>query len=125
MKRALNILKRAVEDFNYEFKYEQTIEDVIDQAINCIEDNVDYDYVDFCEVSNHYQHYSWNDGCGLSIEMSGQLISSEDRANKYYRFNFETYKFDEIPWYQHSDDDYIVIDRVVNTFGKVALLLSR
>lgn len=125
MKRALNILKRAVEDFNFSFKYEQTIEDVIDDAINCIQDNIDFDYVDFCEVSNHYQHYSWDDGCGYSIEMSGQLISPDDRANKYFRYNFETNKYEQIPWYKHTDDDYIAIDLVVNTFGKVALLLSR
>lgn len=123
MKRTLNIISRAIEDFGLEVDMNDSVQDVLDQAINLIEDNVEYDYISECERSNHWGHISWNDGKGFSLEADGEFISSEDRFNHYYRY--ENGEYHKIAWYDHTDDDYVAVYDVIDTNGQRALLVCK
>ena len=83
MKRTLNIISRAVEDFGMEFDLNDSVQDVLDQAMNLIEKNVEYDYISECECSNHWDHINWNDGMGFDLQADGEFISGQDRFNHY------------------------------------------
>lgn len=123
MKRTLNIIERAIEDFGLEVDMKDSMQDILDKAMNTIENAVEYDYISECERSTHWNHINWNDGYGFDLEADGEFISGNDRFNKYYRFENGEYK--EIAWYDHTDDDYVMVYDVIDTYGKRALLVAK
>lgn len=123
MKRTLNIIERAIEDFGLEVDMNYSMQDVLDQAMNAIEDAVEYDYISECERSRHWDHISWSDGNGFNLEADGEFISGNERSNKYYRY--ENGEYHQIPWYEHTADDYVAVYDVLDTYGKRALLVAK
>lgn len=123
MKRTLNIIERAIEDFGLEVDMNDSMQDILDQAMNAIEDAVEYDYISECERNGHWDHISWNDGVGFELEADGQFLSSYEHDNKYYRY--ENGEYHQIPWYEHTDDDYVAVYDVLDTHGKRALLVAK
>lgn len=123
MKRTLNIISRAINDFGLEVDMNDSMQEILDQAMNTIEDAVEYDYISECERSRHWDHISWNDGKGFDLEADGEFISSDDRHNHYYRRENGEYK--AIDWYDHTDDDYVMVHTVIDTDGRRALLVAK
>ncbi len=119
--RVLNIIKRAVNEFDLHFNLEDTIEDVFCEAQNAIEDNVDYDGIAICERNNHYTHVSWSDGKDFDYDADGEFISTDDRYNRYFRNVDGTWT--EVEWFEYDENDYILMDFVLDTDGnKIALV---
>lgn len=119
--RVLNIIQRAVNEFDLHFTLEDTLQDIFDDALNTIEDNVDYDDIDICERNRHYTHVSWSDGKGFDCEADGEFISMDDSHNRYFR-NVDG-KWNEIEWFEHSEDDYVLMCFEIDTDGnKIALV---
>lgn len=123
MKRTLNIISRAINDFGLEVDMNDTMQEVLDQAMNTIEDAVEYDYISECERGTHYDHISWSDGKGFDLEADGEFISSDDRHNHYFRYENGEYK--AIDWFEHTDDDYVMVHTVIDTDGRRALLVAK
>lgn len=124
MKRTLNIISRAINDFGLEVDMNDTMQEVLDQAMNTIEDAVEYDYISECERGTHYDHISWSDGKGFDLEADGEFISSDDRHNRYFRKD-DKGGFSEITWYDHTADDYVMVHTVIDTDGRRALLVAK
>ena len=123
MKRTLNIISRAINDFGLEVDMNDTMYEVLDQAMNTIEDAVEYDYISECERNRHWDHISWNDGKGFDLEADGEFISSDDRNNHYFRYENGEYK--AIDWFDHTDDDYVMVYDVIDTDGLRAMLVAK
>lgn len=124
MKRTFNIINRAVNAFDMEIDMSESLQAILDEAMNVIEENVEYDYICECERGRHYDHISWNDGKGFDIESDGEFVSGDDKHNKYFRKD-EHGVFSEIEWYEHEDSDYVLMDKVIDTDGMVVLLVSK
>ena len=121
MKRTFNIIERAVFDFSLEIDMNDSMQEIFDAAQNAICDGTSYDYISECERSRHYDHISWNDGKGFDYEADGQFISSDDRHNHYFRYENGIYR--EIEWFDHTNQDYVLVDYVLDSDGqKVALV---
>lgn len=124
MKRTMNIIERAINEFGMAVDMNESLQDIFDQAQNTIEDNVEYDYISECERNNHFDHISWNDGNGFDLEADGEFINREERFNKFYRFENDKYK--EVAWYDHNDDtDYVMVYDCLDTDGQRARLVCR
>lgn len=130
MERTLNIIRRAVNEFGLEVDMNDSLQDILDQAMNIIEENVEYDYISECERNRHYDHISWSDGKGFELEADGEFISSNDRNNHYYRYEVTDKKsncgeYREIPWYDHTADDYIFVHDCLDTDGMRVRLVCK
>ena len=123
MKRTFNIIERAVFDFSLEIDMNDSMQDIFDAAQNAIENGTEYDYISECERSRHYDHISWNDGKGFAYEADGQFISSDDRHNHYFRYENGEYR--EIEWFEHNENDYVLMDYVLDSDGQKVALVCR
>lgn len=123
MKRALNIIKRAINDFGLEVDMNDTMQDILDQAMNAIEDAVEYDYISECERSRHWDHICWDDGKDFVLEADGEFVSPYEHDNKYYRY--ENGEYHEIPWYEHTDGDYVMVYDVIDADGQRVRLIAK
>jgi hypothetical protein len=123
MKRVLNIIERAVREFEMNINMNDSLQDIFDEAQNIIEDNVAYDYIDECERNRHFDHISWSDGKGFSVEADGEFISKEEDFNTFYRH--ENGEFNQIPYYDHTDDDYVTVYDVLDTDGNRVRLVAK
>ena len=122
MKRIFNIIKRASDDFGMEVDMQDSLQDIFDNACNAITDAIDYDYVSECERGRHYDHITWDDGMGYMLEADGEFISSDDSKNTYFRKD-EKGEFHEIEWFEHNENDYILMEHDFDTNGqRVALV---
>ena len=122
MIRTLNIIRRAI-DLGLQVDMNDSMQEVRDKAMNAIEDAVEYDYISECERNRHWDHISWNDGKGFDLEADGEFISSDERHNKYYRYEEGEYK--EIDWFDHTDDDYVMVYDVLDTDGQRVRLVAK
>ena len=122
-KRILSIIKRAVEEFDLHFTLEDSLQDVFDAAQNAIEENVDYDAIDVCERNKHYTHVSWSDDKGHVLEADGEFISTNDEYNRYFREVNGTWT--EIDWFEHDDNDYILMAFEIDTDGQKIALVTK
>lgn len=123
MKRTFNIIERAINDFSLEIDMNDSLQDILAQAMNAIEDGTEYDYVSECERSQHYDHISWSDGKGFSYEADGQFISGDDRNNHYFRYENGEYR--GIDWFEHDENDYVLMDFVIDTNGQRVALICK
>ena len=122
MKRVLNIIERAVNEFEMKVDMEKSLQDTFDEAQNKIDWCVEYDYISMCESGNHHQHIWWSDGKGFTYEADGEFLSSDDRRNTYFRYKGNG-EYEKIEWYDHDDNDYVLMDYAIDTDGmKVALV---
>ena len=123
MKRVLNIIERAVSEFGMDVDMSDSMEDVFCNAMNTIEANVEYERIDVCDTSNHHEHVSWSDGKGYHYEADGFFISSDDRNNTYFRYKGNG-EYEKIDWFEHDENDYVLMDVVLDTDGERVALVS-
>lgn len=124
MKRTLNIISRAVEMYDFAPSMESTLADILGEAENIIIDNLDdVDRVAECIRSRHYDHIVWVDG-DYTYEADGQFVNFQPRDNTYYRFDSEKREFVKIPWYEATDGDYILMDKVFDADGRYTALVA-
>ena len=123
MERTFNIIERAISDFSLEIDMNDSMQDIFDAAQNAIENGTEYDYISECERSRHYDHISWSDGMGFSYEPDGQFISGGDRNNRYFRY--ENGEYHEIEWFEHDENDYVLMDYVLDSDGQKVALVCR
>lgn len=117
--RVINTIGRAVREFGFKADMNECIDDVFADAMECIEDHVNFDYISECEVSGG--HLSWDDGNGFNLEADGEFISSDERLNVYYRYENGEYR--KIEWYEAKKGDYVVVYDVIDSDGQRALLV--
>lgn len=122
MIRTLNIIRRAI-DLGLQVDMNDSMQEVRDKAMNTIENAVEFDYISECERSRHWDHISWNDDKGFDLESDGEFISRDDRHNKYYRY--ENGEYHEIDWFDHTDDDYVMVYDVIDTDGLRVRLVAK
>lgn len=122
--RAFNIIERAASEFGYEYDMDDTLNEILDGAMNAITDAVDYDRIEVCERSRHYDHVSWMDDKDFQYEADGQFIRGDDSKNTYFRRD-EKGDFQQIEWFEHNEDDYILMDTVIDTDGQVVWLICQ
>lgn len=122
--RIFNIIERAEKDFGYTYDMEDTLQDILDQAENTIRENVEYDRIDVCERGRHYDSIDWTDGKGYVLNACGEFISTDDSKNTYFRRD-ENGKFHKIEWFEHTEDDYILMDYDIDTDGQLVALISQ
>ena len=123
MKRVFNIIERAINEFDMDVDMSDSLQDIFDQAQNTIDDNVEYDYISECESSNHHEHISWSDDKGFSYEADGQFLSGDDRHNTYFRYKCNG-EYEKIAWFEHDENDYVLMDYVIDTDGQKVALVS-
>ena len=123
MNRVFNIIERAETEFSYEYDMQDSLLDILGGAEDEIINNVDYDIIDECETNRHYNHISWADDYGFTFEAVGEFLSTDDRHNRYFRMDFGDMV--EIKWYDHKEGDYVLMDRVINSEGKVVALVAK
>ena len=121
--RVINIISRAINDFGLEVDMNDSMQDILDQAMNAIEDAVEYDYISECERNRHWNHISWNDGNGFDLEADGEFVSSDERFNVYYRYENGHYR--KIEWYEQTGEDYVMVYDVIDSNGKLVILVAK
>ena len=121
--RVINIIGRAINDFGLEVDMNDSMQDVLDQAMNAIENAVEYDYISECERNRHWNHISWNDGNGFDLEADGEFISSDERHNVYYRYENGEYR--KIDWWEQKEDDYVMVYDVIDSNGQRVGLVAK
>ena len=121
--RVINIISRAINDFGLEVDMNDSMQDILDQAMNAIEDAVEYDYISECERNRHWNHISWNDGNGFDLEADGEFVSSDERFNVYYRYENGHYR--KIEWYEQTGEDYVMVYDVIDSNGKRVILVAK
>lgn len=121
MKRVFNIINRAI-NLGYDVDLQDALIDILGEAEAIILE-ADVDYISVCDASRHYDHISWSDGKGFTYEADGQYLSSDDSRNHYYRYQDGQYH--EVPWYDHTEDDFVAMEHVVDTDGKHVLLIAK
>ena len=124
MKRVLNIIERAVDEFGMKVDMSESVEDVFCQALNVIEEKVDYDYISECESSNHHEHIGWSDDKGFTYEADGQFLSGDYRNNTYFRYKGNG-EYEKIEWFEQEENDYVLMDYVIDTDGLKVALVSK
>ena len=124
MKRVLNIIERAVDEFEMKVDMSDSVEDVFCQALNVIDEKVDYDYISECESSNHHEHISWSDDKGFTYQADGQLLSGDYRNNTYFRYKGNG-EYEKIEWFEQEENDYVLMDYVIDTDGLKVALVSK
>lgn len=121
--RVFNTIERAINDFGLEVDMSDSLQDIFDQAMNAIENAVEYDYISECERNRHWNHISWYDGNGFYLEVDGEFISSDERHNLYYRY--ENGKYREIEWYEHTNNDFVMVHDVIDSNGLRVRLVAK
>ena len=122
MQRVFNIIERAINEFDMDVDMSDSLQNIFDQAQNTIDDNVEYDYISECESSNYHEHISWSDDKGFSYEADGQFLSGDERHNTYFRKGNGEYE--KIAWFEHDENDYVLMDYVIDTDGQKVALVS-
>lgn len=123
MKRVFNIIERAINEFDMDVDMSDSLQDIFDQAQDTIYDNVEYDYISECESSNYHEHISWSDDKGFSYEADGQFLSSDDSHNTYFRYKGNG-EYEKIDWFEHDENDYVLMDYAIDTDGQKVALVS-
>lgn len=121
-KRIINIIERAEEEFDYQYSMDDTLQEILDGAEDAILSEINYDIIRVCETNRHYDHISCSDE-DLQYEADGQFLNMDESRNKYYRDYGDEYK--QIEWYERTDDDYVLMERVVNHEGFVVALIAK
>lgn len=121
--RVINIIARAFNDFGLKVDMNDSLQDIFEQAMNAIEDAVEYDYISECERNRHWDHISWNDRNGFELEADGVFISSDERHNVYYRFENGVYR--QIEWWEVTEDDYVMVYDVIDSNGQRVGLVAK
>lgn len=120
--RIFNIINRAEEEFDYEYSMDDSLQSIIDGAEDAILNGVDYDIIRECETNSHYDHISYEDK-DFSYEADGQFLNMDESLNKYYRFEDGAYK--PIEWYERTDGDFVLMDRVLDNEGFIVALIAK
>ena len=120
--RIINIINRAEEEFDYEYSMDDSLQSIIDGAEDAILNGVDHDIIRECETNSHYDHVSYEDE-DFSYEADGQFLNMDESRNKYYRFEDGTYK--PIEWYERTDGDFVLMDRVLDNEGFIVALIAK
>ena len=125
IQRVFNIINRASEEFEIPVKLEDELQNILADAENLILDSIDYDRIDECEISNGARHIWWTDGMGFAYECDGDFFGAHQDCLNWYRKN-EQGEFEELPWYKAKyNEDYVEVDRVLDSKGDVVLLLAK
>lgn len=118
--RVINTIGRAVREFGFKADMNERIDDVFADAMECIEDHVNFDYISECVVSGG--HLSWDDGKGFQLEADGQFTADDYELGTYYRKN-EQGEYEMIKWYEAKEGDYVEVYDVIDSDGRRALLV--
>lgn len=123
--RIFNTILRAEKDYGYEYNIEDSLVDIWQGAENAIMEQDVPDYIEECESDNH-ETISWFDGKEFTYNASGEFISSDTSRNTYYRKDYTNgCTFHEIPWYEANEDDYVLMDKVIDTDGQLVFLVAK
>ena len=125
--RAFNIIQRAATDFDMEVYLSDKIGDAYESATNVIGNNVDYDMIRTCEMSNHFSHLSWQDPSlfdGQSLEVDGEFISQDHQHNRYFILTDNGWQ--EITYHDACKFGvgFVAVHSVINDFGRKILLVA-
>ena len=118
--RVINTIARAVREFGFAAEMNASVDDVFADAMECIEDAVEYDYISECEVSGG--HLSWNDGKGFLLDVDGQFMADDREFWSCYRKN-DNGEYEKIEWYEAKEGDYVIVYDVIDSDGLRALLV--
>lgn len=127
LQRALNIIQRAATDFNMEVHLSDKIGDAYESAMNIIDDNVDYDMIRTCEMSNHFSHLSWQDSSlfdGKSLEVDGEFISQDHQHNRYFILTDNGWQETTYPYVHKFGVGFVAVHSVISDFGRKILLVA-
>jgi hypothetical protein len=58
-----------------------------------------------------------------SYEADGQFLSGDERHNTYFRYNGNG-EYEKIDWFEHDENDYVLMDYVIDTDGQKVALVS-
>lgn len=127
MKKALNIIKRAVDEFGYQVEPEMTFASILEECENVILANVDYDCVDECETNKQKNWIHYEDGEGFIYDCTGDFIQVGRDTETIHNTYFSRFQgmFFEIEWYDANEDSYILMDKVLNTEAEVVALIAK
>lgn len=123
--RITNIINRAIEEFGMEYDMQDTLDELYDRACNVISDNIGYDRIEECEMSNHHSHLTWNDGMGFYLEADGEFISGSAQRNIWRRKQADG-SFVKIDWFKaDSENDYVECYNAFDSEGQFVLLVCK
>ena len=112
-----------MDEFELDIDMQDSLQDIYDQAYNSIIDG-DVDYISEGETNRHYSSLNWADDKGYFINMSGEFVSSDEKKNTYYRKDSKG-NFEEVAWYDHTEDDYIFMMFDIDTDGKKVAIVCK
>ena len=125
LERMFNIINRASEECNYIVDESDELINILGGAIDALLDGIEYDRISVAEMSNHHSFLWWTDEMGYSYETTGELMPSRAEDCDWYRYNETTKDYDQIKWYDATEDDFVAVDRVIDSEGQVVLLISK
>lgn len=123
--RISNIVNRAIEEFGMEYDAQDSLDELYSQACNMISDNIDYDRIEECEMTNHHSHLYWDDGMGYVLEADGEFIGSSQEHNTWYRKQDDG-SFVEIDWFEADvENDYVYCHNTFDGEGQLVFLVCK
>lgn len=76
----LNIISRAVNEFNFDIDETASFQNVYKDACDFIAERAKYDRIEECEMDDHCENLSWSDGMGYYVIAGIDYISDSVRA---------------------------------------------
>ena len=127
IQRMLNIISRAVFEFDFEVNERDEIIDAYAKACDVITDGTDgCDRIIVGELGNHNEHLFYDDKLGFTKEIDGEIVSC-GRGSHWFRYDDETGEYKEIEhWYDvDTDNDYALCDVDLDSEGKVIYVIAQ
>ena len=123
--RMTNLINRAVEEFDFEVDEQDSLQTIYDDACNVLTDNIDYDRIEECEMSNHHSNLCWSDGMGYDLQASGEFISGKAEGCRWMRKQ-EDGSFKDIDWFEaDTENDYVVCHFDFDSEGQLVCLVCK
>lgn len=124
IERMLNIINRAVKEFDFKLDVENPFIDEFQEAEDYLLEEVDYDRIETVKLNRHNTNLYYNDGMGFEYECDGDFFGAESSKMNWWR-DLGKGKFQHIEWFEaDAEKDFIEVDRVVDSEGKVVLLVA-
>lgn len=123
IQRVSNIITRA-EEYGYTLDSANDLDTIIGEAEDILTDNIDYDRIEAIEMGNHYTHYFYTDDMGYTKEADGEFIGEASR-NRWFK-KMPDNSFRDIDWFEADyENDYVFVDKVIDSEGMVVMLVTK
>lgn len=128
IQREINIVKRAVDEFNFKVNDNKSLSDLYCDACEVIQQGTKgYDRIIEGELSSKNEHLYFDDDMGFTKDIDGDYFLEYGERSTWFRYDEQKMKFVQIKnWYDvDTDNDYCLCDINIDSEGKVIWIIAQ